>query len=520
MSHTRREPPVSYGGTDARGTAAAGANAILTPVPDVALDEPAGVWASACTLAPVAVLSGATMFFCNVGQSVTLGLIGHYLTYQDLGGACVGLSLMWSLFAYPLFGCSFALDTLLSQIFGATPDSDDLGEVLQRSWLVSGLLWLPMAVATTSGALGPLVHLLFPAEVARPTVVWLEGSAVVILSYVLARSVAKFFNMQQLSTYPVLASIAALASSPFWHAYFIPRYGLKGAAIAYGMTYVVEFVVGIFFVMWRADTRARFGRPSFARVANWDGLREYFALGLPSMLLVAGEAAIFDTASIIAGHLGADIAAAYGVVFSISFAVVALPGGVSTAVCAVAGAAIGEEQPMKGRRFALVGLFISLLCGIATSFVTVWQHKLVFSYFTDSPQVMAQADKLLWLIPFFFCLDAVQYAFQGVFSALGRNDLGGMLLMASLWGVAFPLMLYWQHTGRGIAGVMGGMCVGMAIEIPLMMYFVFHRLSWRTVVSVRGSPVLSQFASVADLVSASSAGGAVSPSPERKQFPS
>ena len=450
-------------------------------------------------LLPVAIPSAATLISDNMGQALTLVFMGQYLSYHEMGAANVSISVIFGMLIFPMIGITFALDTLASQIFGADPDSDELGVVLQRSWLVSVGLALPICLTFAAYADDFFLLFLSKRDAANASV-YCEAAPLFVVAYTLARSTGKFFNNQELAWCPMSASLLGQISSVGLHMWLLPLHGLRGAAWAFALSYAVELTAGCVLIASVGDAKRRFGSLSLSRALEWEGVKEYLALGLPSAAFVAGEAAIFDLQNVMAGTLGADSAAAYGIFFSLSLISVSTAGGFSAAACAKAGAAIGDDVPEDGRQYCKAALLLSLASGVVSSTVVLVGHKVIFALYVDSDRVMQQMDSLLWLIPIFFCLDALQYTFQGIFSAMARNDTASVVLVGTLWGIGLPSMLFWKAR-LGIRGVMLGLMTGMLVEVPIMAYLIFCRFSWSSIVSMRQSPASSRTASVADLVS-------------------
>ncbi|EPY16775.1 hypothetical protein STCU_11005 [Strigomonas culicis] len=93
------------------------------------------------------------------------------------------------------------------------------------------------------------------------------------------------------------------------------------------------------------------------------------------------------------------------------------------------------------------------------------------SAFGTTGRTLELAGQVVYLLPFFHTCDAVQFAFQGIFSGLGKNHLGALILLTSLWGIGIPLSVLMGHfLDYRMFGVCAGITVGLCIEAPTMVF--------------------------------------------------
>lgn len=100
------------------------------------------------------------------------------------------------------------------------------------------------------------------------------------------------------------------------------------------------------------------------------------------------------------------------------------------------------------------------------------------SLFGTKGHTLSVAHEVLFLLPFFHITDCIQFAFQGIFSGLGKNHLGAVILLTCLWCVGIPLcIVFGSYLGYHIFGVCLGITIGLCIEAPALV-FVAARMNY------------------------------------------
>jgi len=122
--------------------------------------------------------------------------------------------------------------------------------------------------------------------------------------FIWSRLLSKFFNNQDMAHYASMSSTIGALSSPIWHIQLLPRYGIRGAAAAYGMGFLVETACSLFFLIYSSHTRHTIHQGHLRPILRWSGVREYMFYGLSAMLYVLGDGVIFDFVIFITGTHG------------------------------------------------------------------------------------------------------------------------------------------------------------------------------------------------------------------------
>lgn len=96
-------------------------------------------------LVPLSIPSFITMALTYGLTAIPLGFIGSHIGEEKLTGASIAVFIISIVAQYPIFGLTFALDTLASHEYGRNPDSDVLGVLLQRGIIVNLAFCFPVS---------------------------------------------------------------------------------------------------------------------------------------------------------------------------------------------------------------------------------------------------------------------------------------------------------------------------------------------------------------------------------------
>ena len=439
----------------------------------------------------------------SLGQTITLGFVGHYFQEQEIGAVIVAICFLYMFLLFPGIGALFAMDTLVARYYGNDPTTDRIGEVLQRALCINVIYTAVVAIVVWT-VVPSCVSFLAHPELAPLTSLWLMYCPIYILGTLTSRALTKYFINQHLTQYPPVAAAIGQVSSVLLHMWLVPKLGLVGSALAFGLCTFVQACVLAIMAYWVDQTRVAFGRWDLKRAMRYDGLKEYLILGFHSSLYIAGEVGIHDVTAIILGHVGAKPAAAWGILHSLYILVIDCACGLSAGGCAFVGSRLGAHQPKSAKVFAWATIISSFLFAVtAATLLFVFQNQ-VFRVFAESRAIHAVAQPVFGTFAVFLVLDVLEVVFQGIFSAMGRNDIGALIMFATLWGVGFPLMLYWclfsvphnpQHTTLAedtgaLFGLIHALQVALVLNVPLASWYVIHKTDWSllTGTSMSASP--------------------------------
>jgi MATE family multidrug resistance protein len=266
---------------------------------------------------------------------------------------------------------------------------------------------------------------------------------------------------------------AGLAYALIHGRFGLPALGVRGAGYATATTEVLELLA----LAWVVQRRvARAPKPALGRAA---ALREVAALGVPTGLHFVLEAAAFTTFTTILGSMRPAEMAAHMIALNVIRASF-LPGvAVSEAASVLVARALGQRSLREADRVARAALTLGVgfmsLCGLGFALF----GASLAAAFSDEPEVVAIARKLLLVAAVFQTLDAVNMILRGALR--GAKDVrwvavvGTTVAWISIPGAALVL-------GRiGGLGALGGW-LGFVLETSLASALLWRRWSrgpWR-----------------------------------------
>ncbi|KAK7201777.1 MatE [Novymonas esmeraldas] len=416
----------------------------------------------------LAVPAAISICFTFSTSVVPLAFVGSYLGPRELTGASVGFFLISMLITYPMIGLTFALDTLCSHEYGRDPLSPEMGLVLQRGALINLIMLVPLCccIYFLDGILVPL----YGAALAKEAEEFLVYSPLFLTPLVLFIAMNKFLNNQMQPHLPMIALTAGVVVTPFLQMKLTPM-GVRYTMVGMAITAWFQLIVVVVLTFAKPETRITLGKWRIAEALDWADVKEYMKLAIPSAIFVAAEASSFDVTVLMCARFGEMNGAAWSGIMNCLFIFASFSGGLSASACANIGRCVGAYEPVNAKRFVLVAIFSAVVLGLIDSVILVVFFDKLMALFGTQGKTLALAREVLFLLPVFHVSDAVQFTFQGIFSGMGKNYMGAVILLTSLWGVGVPLAFILGHyLGYRMFGVCVGITVGLCIEAPVMVY--------------------------------------------------
>jgi Na+-driven multidrug efflux pump len=122
----------------------------------------------------------------------------------------------------------------------------------------------------------------------------------------------------------------------------------------------------------------------------------------------------------------------------------------------------------------------------------LWQfHADFYKVFAPDSQEVLQRSASLWLISALAHIcDCLQFVFQGIFSACGKNHVGFVVVSCCLVGIATVLGALLAFTAAmGASGLMLGLALGLMVAIPSFAAVVHLTFDWHRLASVASRKV-------------------------------
>lgn len=412
--------------------------------------------------------------FCT--SIIPLAFVGFLEGEKVMTGISVGYFFTSSLILYPMIGLTFAMDTLCSHEFGREGESGEAGLILQRGILINFIALAPLCIGLYF-VKGLLVSL-YGTETAEIAFDFLHFAPLFIYPTAALIALTKFLNNQLQAHIPMIALTAGVFVTPliqFKLTPLGPRYTMLGMAC----TTCFQLAVMTAITLVKPETRRSLGSWRLREALQWEDVREYLKLAVPSALFVAAEASSFDVTILLGAKYGETQGSVWSALMNILFIFASLSGGVSTSACANIGRCVGADDPVSVRRYVTISIVVAFLIGLVDSFIIVVFFNSFLSVFGITGASVNVAAPLVWLLPVFHIADSIQFIFQGIFSGLGQNGFGAIILLGSLWGIGLPLAFIFGSLMKwGIWGVCLGMTIGLCVEAPTMVIVAMRYLDY------------------------------------------
>ncbi len=254
----------------------------------------------------------------------------------------------------------------------------------------------------------------------------------------------------------------------------LPKLGVAG--IGWATTIVQWTALLTLFALLRRPTFERF---RLWRPFEWPDaarLSTVLALSAPICLTVLSESALFGATAIGMGRLGTLPASAHNIALGTTALMYMLPLGLSFALTARVGAALGRGSMAAVRLRVTVGILLALMLATTTSCILAVFGSHIASLYTDDVQVRALAARFFVYAAVFQVSDAMQVTLISALRGLRDTRVPMLLNVVSFWGVGAPTgyVATW-HTSLGPEGLWLGLIVGLTVSALLQ----GTRLRWR-----------------------------------------
>lgn len=414
---------------------------------------------------------------------LVMGIVDTIMV-APVGPAAIGAvgagSILFMALMMPGFGTLLALDTFVSQSFGAGRIDDC------HRWLFAGIqLAVAMSAVLTAVAMGAawlLPALQFHPDVLghlHPYMTHLVWSVTPLFGFLVFRRYLQAMNIVR----PVMVSLIFANVINIAVNYLLiegrlgaPALGVVGAAYATVASRVVMSVY-LFAVIVVSERRRPSGLHDVPFVLDVPRMWQILRVGLPAAGQIFLEVGVFATASALAGRIAPAAVAAHQIVLNIAGFVFMVPYGIGTAAAVRVGHAVGrmDSHGVRLAGWAALGLATAMMSVSAVLFATV--PAPLVRIFTDDPGVVAVGVSLLFVAAVFQLFDGLQTVATGALRGLGETRVPMFANLVGHWFMGLPLGYYLCfRRGYGVEGLWIGLALGL-ILIGALLLSVWHRRS-------------------------------------------
>lgn len=391
-------------------------------------------------------------------QTVSVLVVGR-ASPEDL--ATAAFSYMFAMCTAWLIalGGTTALDTLASSSFTGSSNKHDLGILLQRSFILLGLFYIPVCVLWLFSE--PLFLALGQdPDLSRDSAKFLTCLIPGGLGYIYFEAMKKYLQAQEImrpGTYVLLITSPISAVLNYLFCY-VAGWGLFGAPFATGIAYWLSFFL---LVLYSRFVRGHecWGGWSRQCLQNTGTFSRLAILGI---IHVGTEWWAFEIVAIVAGQLGTIPLAAQSVIMTADQVMNTIPFGVGVAASTRVGNLLGARNAKGAARAANTAAWLSMFLGALVLTVLMSTRNSFAKIFNDDPRVVKLVAEVLPYVALFQIADGLNGSCGGSLRGMGRQHVGAAVNLVSYYCGALPLGIYLaKHAGWGLAGLWVGQCIAL-----------------------------------------------------------
>lgn len=247
----------------------------------------------------------------------------------------------------------------------------------------------------------------------------------------------------------------------------LPKMGAAG--VAWATLIAQAYLVGV--AWWYALKHPKmrdlqllsgFSRPQRAVVMR------YVRLGVPSAVALLMEAGMFAAVVLLSGRFGVATAAANQIAFNYASNTFMMPLGLSMAMTARIGMAMGDNNVAKARVIGVSGMVMGAGFMLLSALVIMLLGRDIAALYSDDAQVITIAAGLMALAGLFQIFDGVQVCAAGALRGLEETKAPMRYAAFGYWLLAIPAAVLLAFVfGLGAAGLWWGLAIGLSVTSVL-----------------------------------------------------
>lgn len=403
------------------------------------------------------------IFIGRLNDPGIISAIGIGTLYVNATGYVIGLGLIG------------AIDTLCSQSYGAKEYKlmsiyVNVGRVV--SLLFFFVICVPCVIFSENA-------MLFIGQEPRVALMASEFSYSMIPSLFFALqfncSVRYIQAMQHFLPGSLITMGTALLHSLWCYLFiYVLDFGIMGAGFSMGVTQLLNFILVTIYIQVKKpcpDSTLYFPKDSF----DTHMITEYLKLAIPSTIVFAADWLGFEVLTFMSSYLGNISLAANVVLFNFISLIFMIPLGLSFAVTALVGNAIGAGNVENAKKFSFIGVGIGMsIVGTLTILVIIFRHDIPYIY-TPDEDVAEIVRSLLGIYVCFSVMDSIQIVENGILKGLGMQRISSILCLIILYPVNIPMAYTFGFVwGWGVIGLWYSQLI--TVVLLCLSYFIIIAL--------------------------------------------
>jgi len=255
----------------------------------------------------------------------------------------------------------------------------------------------------------------------------------------------------------------------------VPALGIKGAAYAAGVSYLVVSV--IFFMMWRA--RRLMLKPEKQIYMQRDRARRLIRIAVPAGI----EQSIFNVSIIgfmwVVSLYGTEAFTAYGIGVNILSISIVIGMGFAIATATMAGQNLGAGQPEEAERAAWRNLRIAFCTMAVLGLLIGVNARLIGSFFISDPLVLDYLVALTVMVAIVQPMMSIEFTLGGALRGAGDTKSPARITLAGFLFGRVVLTAVFYFLELGIYWVYGALIADYVIK-SAMYFYIFRKGRWKT----------------------------------------
>lgn len=254
--------------------------------------------------------------------------------------------------------------------------------------------------------------------------------------------------------------------------------GVAGAAWATLLSKAILAIVGVIFLVKGKNLV----KPDF-RNFKFDKLiiGKIIKIAIPSSIGQSGAALGFMVLNGFIVSYGNATMAAFGMVNRITSLIMQPAMGVGSALTAIVGQNLGNNQIERVKQAFKKSIVISLYISVIGCILMLWKDNEIVNAFIKTKgdtDVISQGITYLWFISISMPLMGIFSIFQGIFQGSGHTKYSMAMEIGRLWLVRLPMILLFKYfTPIGATGIWISMSVSN-LFVCLYGYMIYRRGLW------------------------------------------
>ncbi len=211
--------------------------------------------------------------------------------------------------------------------------------------------------------------------------------------------------------------------------------GVTGAAIATAISYTLSGILTIILFRRTEFLNPKKGSFSLFKKTPKAIVREYTKVALPLVLSSVVSCLGYVVFAALVSRMGTTVFAAHSIAVNAE-TIFYIPGyGLRTASAALIGAAIGEGDPEKKKKYCIITVAFTVMLMFLTGVTLFFTAGPLMSLFTPSSEVISLGAHCLRLVAFSEPFFGLMVAMEGIFYGTGKTLWPFVVETISMWGI-------------------------------------------------------------------------------------